>query len=311
MATQDRGLPSIAEKRSFVREMFTAIAPRYDFLNHLLSLNLDRRWRRQAVDALDWEDHPSGTYLDLCAGTLDLAVELRGRRGFDGCVVGADFAIPMLALGRGKDRRVAAVGADALQLPFADGTFDGCMVAFGIRNLESVDGGLAEMARVVKPGGRVVILEFSLPRRWPIRPLYLGYFRFVLPHVGRLVSKHTSAYGYLPDSVHAFPEPIPARFGARVSGADSSRGADRRAPVSGGAPPVAHVWCHRIVRRRPAGTVTQRRGRRVGKGAGRAKKSAGKREHPQQHAPGRRGTPPPPGPMRHPHKTPTPNRRGR
>jgi hypothetical protein len=268
MATQDRGLPSIAEKRSFVREMFTAIAPRYDFLNHLLSLNLDRRWRRQAVDALDWEDHPSGTYLDLCAGTLDLAVELQRRRGFDGCVVGADFAIPMLALGRGKDRRVAAVGADALQLPFADGTFDGCMVAFGIRNLESVDA-LSRLLSVCVA---------------PCRPVGVQTYECLW---------------------------VPARFGARVSGADSSRGADRRAPVSGGAPPVAHVWCHRIVRRRPAGTVTQRRGRRVGKGAGRAKKSAGKREHPQQHAPGRRGTPPPPGPMRHPHKTPTPNRRGR
>jgi demethylmenaquinone methyltransferase/2-methoxy-6-polyprenyl-1,4-benzoquinol methylase len=220
-AARANGLPSVEEKRSFVREMFTAIAPRYDFLNHVLSFNLDRRWRRQAVDALAWESRPSGQYLDLCAGTLDLAVELQGRSGFNGSVVGADFAVPMLSLGRHKDRRVVAVGADAVQLPFPDETFDGCMVAFGIRNLESVDAGLAEMARVIKPGGRVVILEFSLPRRWPMRPLYLGYFRFVLPHVGRLVSKHTSAYGYLPDSVHAFPEParVVGQIGAHGFGA--------------------------------------------------------------------------------------------
>jgi len=204
------------EKRSFVREMFTAIAPRYDLLNHVLSLNLDRRWRRHAVGALGWESCPSGRYLDLCAGTLDLSVELSARPGFEGMVVGADFVVPMLALGRKKDEALFAVGADAVELPFENGTFDGCMVAFGIRNLESVDAGLAEMARVLRPGGRLVILEFSLPRRWPVRPLYLAYFRFVLPRIGRWVSKHTSAYGYLPDSVHAFPEPqrVVARIGA-------------------------------------------------------------------------------------------------
>lgn len=200
-------LPGPDEKRSFVREMFTAIAPRYDLLNHLLSLNLDRRWRRQAVDVLGWEAAPTGRYLDLCAGTLDLAAELNGRSGFSGAVVGADFVVPMLALGRTKGDRLTVVGADALALPFPDATFDGCMIAFGLRNLVSADAGLAEMARVLRPGGRLVILEFSLPTRWPVRPLYRGYFRFVLPRIGRLVSKHTSAYGYLPDSVHAFPEP--------------------------------------------------------------------------------------------------------
>jgi demethylmenaquinone methyltransferase/2-methoxy-6-polyprenyl-1,4-benzoquinol methylase len=194
-------------KRSYVRHMFTAIAPRYDLLNHVLSLNVDRGWRRSAVRRLGWDSEPGGTYLDLCAGTLDLAVELDRQEAFSGTVVGADFVVPMLRLGRRKGRGVRVVGADALDLPFPDRTFDGCMVAFGIRNLEDVGAGLTEMARVLKPGGRLVILEFSLPKRWPIRPLYAFYFRHILPRIGRLVSKHTSAYTYLPDSVSAFPEP--------------------------------------------------------------------------------------------------------
>ncbi len=202
VAADDRG-----SKRSYVREMFAAIAPRYDLLNRVLSLTIDRRWRRRAVDVLAWDRDPDGRYLDLCAGTLDLAAELRRRPGFTGTVVGADFVVPMLRLGIGKAPRLDAVGADALGLPFPDATFNGCMVAFGIRNLADMDVGLAEMARVLRPGGRLVVLEFSLPTRWPVRSLYLSYFRYVLPRIGRLVSKHTSAYTYLPDSVHAFPEP--------------------------------------------------------------------------------------------------------
>ena len=194
-------------KRSYVRQMFTAIAPRYDLLNHVLSLNIDRLWRRSAVARLRWDSAPGGVYLDLCAGTLDLAVELGRQRGFMGTVVGADFVVPMLRLGRQKARSIRAVGADALDLPFPDRTFDGCMIAFGIRNLEDLGAGLAEMARVLRPGGRLVILEFSMPTRWPIRPLYTVYFRHILPRIGRLVSKHTDAYTYLPDSVSAFPEP--------------------------------------------------------------------------------------------------------
>jgi len=194
-------------KRSYVREMFSAIAPRYDFLNHTLSLNIDRRWRRLAVRRLHWTDAPSGAYLDLCAGTLDLAVELEHQPGFRGSVVGADFAIPMLTLGKSKSSRVRPVGADALDLPFPDGAFDGCMVGFGVRNLADLDLGLREIARVLKPGGRAVILDFSLPRRWPIRPLYLFYFKHVLPRIGRLVSKHRDAYRYLPASVDRFSPP--------------------------------------------------------------------------------------------------------
>ncbi len=195
------------EKRSYVRSMFTAIAPRYDLLNHLLSFNIDRRWRRLAVDRLDWEREPAGTYLDLCAGTLDLAAELAGRREFRGRVLGADFAVPMLKGGVHKANGLRAVGADALELPFPGRSFDGCMVGFGVRNLASVEAGLSEMARVLTPGSRLVILEFATPRSRLFRSLYHLYFRRVLPLVGRMVSKHTSAYTYLPASVDDFPEP--------------------------------------------------------------------------------------------------------
>lgn len=199
--------PNADAKRSYVRQMFTAIAPRYDLLNHVLSLNVDRRWRRRAVDVLGWERARQGRYLDLCAGTLDLGLELARRPGFDGRVVAADFVVPMLRLGRRKRPTIAGVGADALALPFPARRFDGCVVGFGIRNLADMDDGLREIARVLKPGGRLVILDFAMPTAWPIRPLYLFYFRHVLPRVGRVVSKHTGAYSYLPASVAEFPAP--------------------------------------------------------------------------------------------------------
>jgi demethylmenaquinone methyltransferase/2-methoxy-6-polyprenyl-1,4-benzoquinol methylase len=189
--------------------MFTAIAPRYDFLNHLLSLNVDRSWRRAAVSRLGWETRPDGVYLDLCAGTLELAVELAQRAGFRGRVIGADFAVPMLQRGRHKApvTSVAPVAADALALPFPSGRFDGALVGFGVRNLADLDAGLQEAARVLRPGGRLVILEFATPRFAPLRAAYLFYFRRVLPFIGRLVSKHRDAYSYLPESVLAFPDP--------------------------------------------------------------------------------------------------------
>lgn len=187
--------------------MFTAIAPRYDLLNHLLSFNLDRRWRRRAVSRLDHLRAPAGRYLDLCAGTLDLAIELSRRRGFTGYVVGADFVVPMLRLGRGKAAGVETVGADALELPFAAETFDGLVIGFGVRNLADPAAGLREMRRVLRPGGKLVILEFATPATWPVRPLYLWYFRRVLPWIGRLISRHRDAYSYLPSSVIDFPRP--------------------------------------------------------------------------------------------------------
>ena len=201
--------PVSSDKRRYVREMFSAIAPRYDLLNHLLSLNVDRSWRRRAVDRLGWEARASGTFLDACAGTLDLAVELAGRPAFRGRVVGADFAAPMLRLGAGKagPRTVVAAAADALALPFAEGRFDGATVGFGVRNLDDLDAGLRELRRVLKPGARLVILEFTTPPRGPLRSLYLFYFRRFLPLVGRVVSGHPTAYAYLPASVETFPAP--------------------------------------------------------------------------------------------------------
>ncbi len=195
-----------AEKRTYVKQMFTAIAPRYDLLNHLLSLNIDKRWRHAAVKRLDWERAPSGVYLDLCAGTLDLAAELASRPKFEGQVVGADFVVEMLALGRDKADRVRAVGADALALPFPAAHFDGCTVGFGIRNLTDIRAGLHEIARVLRPGGRLVVLEFSTPTTWPVRSLYLFYFKHLLPLIGQMISRHSSAYSYLPDSVAGFPD---------------------------------------------------------------------------------------------------------
>ena len=190
-----------------MRSLFTAIAPRYDFLNHLLSFNVDRAWRRAAVARLGWEARPDGVYLDLCAGTLDLAATLARAPGFRGRVVGADFVVPMLAGGRGKAPRTAPVAADALELPFPDGSFDGATVGFGVRNLADLDQGLREARRVLRPGARFVVLEFATPRFAPLRALYLFYFRRVLPAIGRAVSKHREAYTYLPESVLTFPEP--------------------------------------------------------------------------------------------------------
>ncbi len=209
MLAADRKLPGVGgvEKRRYVQGLFTAIAPRYDLLNHLLSLNLDRRWRRQAIATLDWRRRPAGQYLDLCAGTLDLAAALAGEPAFKGRVYGADFVRPMLELGRHKSAGVSPVNADVMDLPFADAAFDGATVGFGVRNLVDLDAGLSEAARVLKPGARLVILEFTTPPAQPMRWLYLLYFTRVLPFIGRVVSKHTTAYSYLPESVLAFPGP--------------------------------------------------------------------------------------------------------
>lgn len=202
-------LPADEEKAAHVRRMFSSIAPRYDLLNHLLSLNIDRLWRRRAVDRLGWERAPDGSYLDNCAGTLDLSVELAARSGFRGRVIGSDFTLEMLTGGEHKIGHVAVspVCADALALPYPDGAFDGATVGFGVRNLADLDAGLVEMARVLRPGGRLVILEFTTPSWQPFRGLYFLYFRRVLPLVGRVVSRHGSAYSYLPESVLRFPDP--------------------------------------------------------------------------------------------------------
>jgi demethylmenaquinone methyltransferase/2-methoxy-6-polyprenyl-1,4-benzoquinol methylase len=202
-------LPAQDEKAAQVRRMFSSIAPRYDLLNHVLSLNVDKLWRRWAVNRLGWERRPEGTYLDNCAGTLDLSVELAKRAGFRGRVVGSDFTYAMLERGAGKTAGVPVVPAcaDALSLPFADESFDGSTVGFGVRNLADLDAGLRESARVLRRGAKLVILEFTTPAWQPFRGLYMFYFLKMLPLVGRLVSKHNSAYTYLPESVLHFPEP--------------------------------------------------------------------------------------------------------
>jgi len=201
--------PAHTDKRRYVREMFSAIAPRYDLLNHLLSLNIDRSWRRKAVGRLEWEAHGPGRFLDACAGTLDLAAELANRRGFSGRVIAVDSAAPMLRRGAGKgaEGMVRAVGADALELPFRDGAFDGVTVGFGVRNLEDLDAGLREFHRVLKTGSRLVVLDFTTPPFALLRAPYYLYFRFILPLVGRLISGHPTAYAYLPASVAEFPPP--------------------------------------------------------------------------------------------------------
>ncbi|MGQ0764359.1 MAG: class I SAM-dependent methyltransferase [Gemmatimonadota bacterium] len=194
-------------KRAYVRRMFSAIAPRYDLLNHLLSFNIDRRWRRLAISALGWERAPRGVYLDLCAGTLDVAVELARAGGFGGRVIGADFAEPMLRAGLSKVEGwpVDVVVADAMELPVPDASIDGVIVAFGVRNLPALEPGLSEMRRVLAPEGRLVILEFSTPPSALVRGVYHAYFHRLLPLVGGLVSGHRTAYRYLPESVRNFP----------------------------------------------------------------------------------------------------------
>lgn len=202
-------LPPAEEKGAAVQRMFGAIAPKYDLLNHLLSLNIDKRWRRRGVDMLLEGRDPRGRYLDACAGTLDLALELAGRPGFEGKVIASDFTFAMLEHGAGKiqGRPVTSACADALRLPFPDATFEGATVGFGVRNLADLDRGLRELGRVLRPGGRLVILEFTTPTWQPFRALYLFYFLRVLPWIGRMISRHSRAYEYLPASVLEFPEP--------------------------------------------------------------------------------------------------------
>ena len=209
MLASDQKLPVSggAAKRAYVRAMFAAIAPTYDRLNRILSLRLDVRWRKQAVAQLGWERASEGIYLDLCAGTLDFAATLARQPGFRGRVVGADFVPRMLSLGRAKARRLEPVSADALELPFAGATFDGAMIGWGLRNLADLDAGLGELARVLRPGSRVVIVDMASPPRQPLRALYLLYFEHLLPRIGRLISKHTSAYEWLPASARVFPSP--------------------------------------------------------------------------------------------------------
>lgn len=203
----DRAAAGGAEKAKFVRDAFSRIAPKYDLLNHLLSFNVDKGWRRKAIAELGIDRGQGVRYLDLCAGTLDLSAAISATDGFQGTVTAVDFAEPMLVAGRPKiaGRRVNLVAGDALRLPLATGSMSGAIVAFGIRNVSALDAALAEVNRILAPGGRFVILEFSIPRSPLINTGYQLYFRNILPAVGGWVSGHRAAYRYLPRSVANFP----------------------------------------------------------------------------------------------------------
>jgi len=190
--------------------MFSAIAYRYDFLNHFLSLSIDKQWRRKAVALLgDCLAKSNALCLDLCCGTGDLALEM--AKSGQAQVIGCDFSHPMLRqcsekiLKRNLAMRIRITEADALNLPFRDQTFDATAIAFGLRNLDSVTAGLAEMGRVLKPGGKLIVLEFSRPSCSLFERLFRAYFFHILPRVGNSISRHKYAYTYLPASVSQFP----------------------------------------------------------------------------------------------------------
>jgi demethylmenaquinone methyltransferase/2-methoxy-6-polyprenyl-1,4-benzoquinol methylase len=194
-----------------VQRMFGEIAPSYDRMNHLLSLNIDRYWRSWTVRQL--APQPGEPILDLCTGTGDLAIAFWRATGGKSEIVGADFCPEMLDVGRRKQERakigpeLSFVEADAQNLPFESGRFAIVSVAFGLRNVADTDRGLAEMARVCRPGGQVAVLEFSTPRWQPFRGFYLFYFRHILPRIGQLLARNkSSAYSYLPASVGQFPD---------------------------------------------------------------------------------------------------------
>jgi len=188
--------------------MFDRVAARYDLLNSLMTAGLHHDWRQRAADRAELS--PGDSALDVCCGTGDLAIELSGRVGPDGRVIGCDFSEPMLDLAREKTAAKHAAGvrfewADALQLPYDGERFDAVTVGFGVRNLADLDRGLREMARVLRPGGRLVVLEITQPTRPPLSTFYSLWFDRIVPVLGRL-TREPEAYSYLPESVRNFPD---------------------------------------------------------------------------------------------------------
>jgi len=197
----------MSPKKDSVRKMFDDISPRYDFLNHFLSFGIDFIWRKKLVDMLS-ELHPA-RILDVATGTGDLAIAM--ARLDPGQIVGIDISEKMLEIARlkviekGLQEIISFTRGDAERIPFSDGAFDAVTVAFGVRNYEDLIKGLTEMKRVLRPGGTMLILKFSHPSATPFKQFYRFYSRFVIPLIGKLISSHSDAYTYLPESVAAFP----------------------------------------------------------------------------------------------------------
>jgi len=206
-----KNYPPVGEakgKAEDVEAMFDAIAPRYDLLNRVLSFGIDIWWRKRAVAML--KDENPRRILDVATGTADLALEAQQTLQAEK-VIGVDISEEMLAVGRekivrrGMQDQVVLQTGDAQKLPFSDNQFDAALVAFGVRNFEDLTAGLTDIRRVLRPGGSLVVLEFSQPHIFPIKQFYQFYSRYILPRVGRLISQNEGAYQYLPDSVAAFP----------------------------------------------------------------------------------------------------------
>ncbi|GAB4490010.1 MAG: bifunctional demethylmenaquinone methyltransferase/2-methoxy-6-polyprenyl-1,4-benzoquinol methylase UbiE [Raineya sp.] len=194
-------------KKEQVANMFNNISAKYDFLNRLLSIGIDVLWRKAALSFLK-KDNPK-KILDVATGTADFALEAH-RQFPDAQIIGVDISVGMLEKGKKKiqklEEKIQLQLGDSERLLFEDNTFDAVIVAFGVRNFENLEKGLIDMLRVLKPKGKVVILEFSKPKKTPIKQLYNFYFKNILPNIGKMVSKDARAYTYLPESVQAFPE---------------------------------------------------------------------------------------------------------
>lgn len=195
-------------KKEQVAQMFNSISGRYDFLNHLLSLGIDKSWRKKAIKIL--APTKPILMLDVATGTGDFAIQALSIK--PGKIIGVDISEGMLEVGRKKIRqrglsdKIELTLGDSENLPFPDNNFDAVTVGFGVRNFENLKKGLSEINRVMKPGATLVVLEFSRPARFPFKQVYKIYFNFILPKIGRLVSRDKSAYTYLPESVEAFPD---------------------------------------------------------------------------------------------------------
>ncbi len=195
-------------KKEQIEAMFDSISKRYDFLNHFLSLGIDKGWRKKAVNFLK-DDRPK-IILDMATGTADLAIE--ALRLNPDKIIGIDLSEGMLSVGRKKisekklDDKIELLKGDSEKILFADNYFDACTVGFGVRNFENLEQGLSEIYRVLKPSAKIVVLEFSKPKKFPVKNLYNFYFNAILPLWGRFISKDNSAYTYLPESVKHFPD---------------------------------------------------------------------------------------------------------